>query len=77
LWSHDLGALPAKVAAWAVPDFMPQWDGAARFNERKAPDKVVGEGVIPFDPFGPTTQKGRRGEIKILNRTIGIPDMLC
>jgi phosphatidylserine/phosphatidylglycerophosphate/cardiolipin synthase-like enzyme len=60
LWSHDLGALPAKVAAWAVPDFIAQWDVVANFNAKKSPDQMVGEGVIPFDP---RSVKGKRSTL--------------
>jgi phosphatidylserine/phosphatidylglycerophosphate/cardiolipin synthase-like enzyme len=52
LWTHDLGALPGKVATWGVPDFIPQWDVVAKFNDKlkKTPEKMVGECVVPFDP---------------------------
>lgn len=67
LWIHDLGLLPGKVASWGVPDFIPQWDVVAKFNDklRKTPEKMVGESVIPFDP---RTVKGQRAPY--------IPDVL-
>jgi cardiolipin synthase A/B len=67
LWSHDLGVPPKNVAAWAVPDFMVQWDAVAKANEglKKTPDQMAGEGVIPFDP---RTVKGKRSSF--------IPDVL-
>jgi phosphatidylserine/phosphatidylglycerophosphate/cardiolipin synthase-like enzyme len=68
LWSHDLGVPLNTVAAWAVPDFMAKWDAVAKANEglKTTPDKMTGEGVIPFDP---TTVKGKRSP--------DIPDVLC
>lgn len=71
LWSHNLGVIPAKVDAWAVADFIAQWDVVAKFNEaRKAsPEKMVGEGVIPFDP---TTEEGEKSPWYL-----PIPDVSC
>jgi len=49
LWSHDLGIPPTSVAAWAVPGYISQWDAVAKANLKKNPDRMVGEGVVPFD----------------------------
>jgi hypothetical protein len=62
LWSHDLGLSEAHVAGWAVSDFITQWDLVAKANEllKTTPEKMAGEGVIPFDP---TTVKGKLSAI--------------
>jgi phosphatidylserine/phosphatidylglycerophosphate/cardiolipin synthase-like enzyme/V8-like Glu-specific endopeptidase len=62
LWSHDLGVSEAHVAGWAVSDFIAQWDLVAKANEllKTTPEKMKGEGVIPFDP---TTVKGKLSTI--------------
>uniref|UniRef100_I2Q590 Phosphatidylserine/phosphatidylglycerophosphate/ cardiolipin synthase n=1 Tax=Desulfovibrio sp. U5L TaxID=596152 RepID=I2Q590_9BACT len=66
LWSHDLGVPETTVAAWTVSDFLPQWDLIAMANEglKATPEKMLGEGVVPFDP---TTVKGK---------LFAIPDVL-
>jgi phosphatidylserine/phosphatidylglycerophosphate/cardiolipin synthase-like enzyme len=53
LWSHNLGVPGSTVAAWAVRDFIARWDAVAKANERltKTPNKMAGEGVIPFNPL--------------------------
>jgi len=38
------------VATWAVSDFIAKWDAVANSNQGKAPDKMTGEGLIPFGP---------------------------
>lgn len=58
LWSHDLGIPPTTVAAWAVPGYIAQWDAVAKANLKKKPDRMVGEGVVPFDY---RTVKGGKG----------------
>jgi phosphatidylserine/phosphatidylglycerophosphate/cardiolipin synthase-like enzyme len=50
LWSHDLGVKEETVATWSVSDFIAKWDAVAKANEGKAPDKMTGEGLIPFGP---------------------------
>jgi phosphatidylserine/phosphatidylglycerophosphate/cardiolipin synthase-like enzyme len=68
LWAHDLGVAPGIVASWGVSDFIAQWDTVAKANEslRKTPDRMIGEGVIPFDPRSTKDTKSRF-----------IPDVLC
>jgi len=62
LWSHDLGLSEAHIAGWAVSDFITQWDVVAKANEllKATPEKMTGEGVIPFDP---STVKGKLSAI--------------
>lgn len=69
LWGHDLGIAPDQVATWSVPQFLDRWDSIAKFNQRlhATPDKMVGEGVIPFkplDPKDPRFRAGKRGPIR-------------
>jgi len=66
LWSHDLGVAEASVATWAVSDFIARWDDVAKSNEGKSPDKMTGEGLIPF---GPRDVKGSTSKL--------IMDVLC
>lgn len=58
LWSHDLGIDEADLAALPVSGFIAQWDKVANANEplKATPEKMKGEGVVPFDP---TTVKGK------------------
>jgi len=67
LWSHDLGVPLTSVEAWAVADFIKQWDVVADANERlkSNPSKMSGERIIRFDH---TAERGRRGVIN---------DVLC
>jgi phosphatidylserine/phosphatidylglycerophosphate/cardiolipin synthase-like enzyme len=67
LWSHDLGVPLASVEAWAVADFIKQWDVLAGANERlkSDPSKMSGERIIRFDH---TAERGSRGVIN---------DVLC
>jgi phosphatidylserine/phosphatidylglycerophosphate/cardiolipin synthase-like enzyme len=62
LWSHDLGVDEAEVAGLPVSDFIAQWDKVANTNEllKGTPEKMRGEGVIPFDP---TTVKGKWSDL--------------
>jgi phosphatidylserine/phosphatidylglycerophosphate/cardiolipin synthase-like enzyme len=52
LWSHDLGVPQDRVAGWAPPDFLAQWDAIASDNNLLTypaqPNKMTGEGVVPF-----------------------------
>jgi phosphatidylserine/phosphatidylglycerophosphate/cardiolipin synthase-like enzyme len=69
LWGHDLGVPPDKVAMWSVPQFFDRWDSVAKFNQalHGTPEKMVGEGVIPFkplDPKDPRFRAGKRGPIR-------------
>ena len=77
LWSHNLGFLPAIVASWKVSDFIPLWDIVAKFNktQEKAPNKMVGEGIIRFDPLDrkDTTRSGT----DIMHRIFGFSDINC
>ncbi len=59
LWSHDLGVNPKRVAAWAVPDFMAQWDAVAKANEdlKKTPDQMAGRRRHSFRPQDREGQK--------------------
>ena len=76
LWSHDLGVPPESVKAWAVPDFITEWDAVAKANEllKSTPGRMTGERIIPFDP---TTVKGSRGQILIFGQKIEIKDGWC
>ena len=75
LWSHNLGFLPAIVARWKVSDFIAQWDIIASHNKthEKTPNKMVGEGIIRFNPLDP---KDPRSKIN-MERVPGLPDILC
>jgi hypothetical protein len=68
LWAHDLGADIADVAKWKVPDFFTKWDTVAKHNdaEKNSPSKLMGEGIIPFDP---RTVQGKRSRL--------VPDIAC
>ena len=48
LWAHNLGASEA-VAAWAVSDFITQWDAVATANAPLAPQDMAGEGIVRWD----------------------------
>ena len=62
LWSHDLGVGEVDVAGLPVSGFIAQWDKVANANEllKATPEKMKGEGVIPFDP---TTVKGKLSDL--------------
>jgi phosphatidylserine/phosphatidylglycerophosphate/cardiolipin synthase-like enzyme len=62
LWSHDLGVGEVDVAGLPVSGFIAQWDKVANANEllNATPEKMKGEGVIPFDP---TTVKGKWSDL--------------
>lgn len=51
LWSHDLGVPESRVATWAVPAFIPEWDAIAKANAAllSTPARMSGEAVVPFD----------------------------
>jgi phosphatidylserine/phosphatidylglycerophosphate/cardiolipin synthase-like enzyme len=68
LWSHDLNVSKTTVAGWPVGAFIARWDEVAKANDAnlKTPDKLVGEGVISYDPL---TVKGK-------NWSPIIPDVL-
>jgi phosphatidylserine/phosphatidylglycerophosphate/cardiolipin synthase-like enzyme len=76
LWSHDLGVIPDRVKAWAVSDFIAQWDAVAKANEglKTNPDRMTGERIIRFDP---RTVKGKRGTISFQGLKIEIKDDWC
>jgi phosphatidylserine/phosphatidylglycerophosphate/cardiolipin synthase-like enzyme len=76
LWSHNLGFIPAIVARWKVSDFIAQWDVVAEYNKtrEKTPKKMVGEGIIRFDPLNP---KDPRSKINIMKKNWRIPDIMC
>ena len=59
LWAHDLGIPQNTVAGWAVPGLYYEMDTVAKANEglKKAPDDMMGEGVIRFDPKSIKGQK--------------------
>jgi phosphatidylserine/phosphatidylglycerophosphate/cardiolipin synthase-like enzyme len=70
LWAHNLGVAPDKVAKWSVPQFFAQWNSVAKANLALlgTPEKMVGEGVIPFEPTNPKDprfKKGLRGPIHV------------
>jgi phosphatidylserine/phosphatidylglycerophosphate/cardiolipin synthase-like enzyme len=66
LWAHDLGVDPRKVG-WSVSQFFNQWDTVAKSNQtaQATPEKMVGEGVIPFNPL--SAKPGKRGPILGVN----------
>ena len=68
LWSHDLNVSKSTVAGWPVGAFIARWDEVAKANDAnlKTPAKMVGEGVISYDPL---TVKGK-------NWSPIIPDVL-
>jgi len=72
LWSHNLGFLPTSVERWEVSDFITHWDDVAKSN--KNPNKMVGEGIIRFDPLDP---KDPRSKINVMKKKPDIPDILC
>jgi N-acetylmuramoyl-L-alanine amidase len=51
LWAHNLGLPEATVGAWAIGDFVAQWDTVATANSALAssPASMAGEGVVRFD----------------------------
>jgi len=51
LWSFALGVVPATVGSWGAPSFLTEWDTIARRNDglRSSPERMQGEGVVPFD----------------------------
>ena len=49
LWAHNLGAAEATVSAWAVADYIAQWDAVATANASLAPQSMAGEGVVRWD----------------------------
>ena len=75
LWSHNLGFLPSIVAKWKVSDFLAQWDSVAKLNStlEKTPKKMVGEGIIRFDPLDP---KDARSKINMRKQPY-IMDIWC
>lgn len=81
LWAHNLGLRVADVAKWNLGDFFREWDAVAAKNEAASkPDKIVGEGIIPFRPWDRTDkryQEGKRGPIRVpLRRPVDAPDGL-
>ncbi len=68
IWSHDLNVPKSTVAGWAIGDFMARWDAVAKANDANltTPNKMVGEGVISYDPL---TVKGKSWSL--------IPDVLA
>jgi len=64
LWAHNLGVAPDKVARWSVSQFFDRWSGVANFNRDRTstPEKMVGEGVIPFEPLNVKDRRFRQGK---------------
>jgi phosphatidylserine/phosphatidylglycerophosphate/cardiolipin synthase-like enzyme len=70
LWAHNLGLPVAEVANWNLGDFFPGWNAVAHRNLglEKMPEAMVGERVIPFEPWNPKDPRfraGRRGPIRV------------
>jgi phospholipase D1/2 len=70
LWVHNLGVAPAELAKWNVGQFFDRWDKVAKANQGRqgTPSKMVGEGVIPFEPLSdkdPRFRKGLRGPLHV------------
>ena len=70
LWAHNLGLPVAEVAKWNPGEFFPGWNTVANRNLslEKTPEKMVGERVIPFEPWNkndPRFRPGRRGPIRL------------
>lgn len=69
LWAHNLGIAPAEVAKWRVSQFFENWNRVAQANlsVEATPEKMVGEGVIPFRPIDPKNnpryREGKRAPI--------------
>ncbi len=51
LWAHNLGQDSSTVSGWKAADFPARWDAAAAHNKalESTPEKMRGEGIIPFD----------------------------
>jgi phosphatidylserine/phosphatidylglycerophosphate/cardiolipin synthase-like enzyme len=70
LWAHNLGLPVAEVAKWNPGDFFTGWDTVAKHNlsVEMMPEAMVGERVIPFEPWNPKDPRyraGRRGPIRL------------
>jgi phosphatidylserine/phosphatidylglycerophosphate/cardiolipin synthase-like enzyme len=71
LWAHNLGFAETFVAKWQESEFIKMWDVAAELNQslQNDPKKMIGEGVIPFNPLDPSVdpraKKGRKGPIRL------------
>jgi hypothetical protein len=64
LWAHNLGVAESSVARWREKDFFAIWDMIAEYNRDhlKTPDKMFGDGVVPFDAL---SDPGRKGKIRL------------
>jgi phosphatidylserine/phosphatidylglycerophosphate/cardiolipin synthase-like enzyme len=77
LWAHNLGVAPDKVAKWRVSEFITRWNLVAGSNKKllSTPEKMVGDGVIPFKPLDSTDHRlfreGKRGPISGLPSFLG------
>jgi phosphatidylserine/phosphatidylglycerophosphate/cardiolipin synthase-like enzyme len=81
LWAHDLGLPAAEVAKWSIGEYFTRWDKIADSNLRlkATPEKMVGEGVIPFKPWDskdPRFRAGRRGSIRYRGLEFASPKVL-
>lgn len=81
LWAHNLGLPVDDVARWNFGDFFPRWDAVAKQHDllRATPEKMKGEGVIPFLPWDDKDKryrKGRRGPIRFGRIEFPAPDVL-
>lgn len=77
LWAHNLGAPEEGVASWRPSDYFTMWDLIAESNksQAKSADKMIGEGVVrynPLDPSDPHFTKGRKGPLHIVPVAPGI-----
>jgi phosphatidylserine/phosphatidylglycerophosphate/cardiolipin synthase-like enzyme len=76
LWAHNLGLPVTEVAKWNLGDFFTRWDAVAKRNAAQPkPEKVVGEGVIPFLPWDKKDkryQEGKRGPVLSFDQPEGV-----
>lgn len=73
LWGHNLGIAPEKVADWRVSQFFERWDAVASSNQglSSTPEKLSGEGVIPFKPLDPKDPRFRAGKWGPIHTPLG------
>ncbi len=81
LWAHNLSVPVAEVAKWSPGDFFTRWDDVANRNLKleTTPEKMVGERVIPFEPWNPKDPRyraGRRGPIRTPLADLAAPEGL-
>lgn len=73
LWSHNLGVPQGTVAKWKMSEFFAKWTAVANANLRvqATPEKMIGEGVIPFKPLDPSDPRFRAGKWGPIHTPLG------